>query len=109
MVTFRFLLRPLLLLIGPGALFLYLFPLGSFAAPAVAAPHPAALKIGVLAPLSGPYAAGGTSFVQAATLAVEQANADGGVFAQRVTIVVGDTQGRVDVAKAEALRMVSRE
>ena len=26
-----------------------------------------------------------------------------------MTIVVGDTQGRVDVAKAEALRLVSRE
>ena len=66
-------------------------------------------KIGVLAPLSGPFAAGGTSFVQAATLAVEQANAEGGVFGHRVTIVVADTQGRVDVAKAEALRLVSRE
>ena len=109
MVTFRFLLRALLILIGPGALFLSLFPLVSFAAPAVAASHPAALKIGVLAPLSGPYAAGGTSFVQAATLAVDQANAEGGVSGQRVTIVVGDTQGRVDVAKAEALRLVSRE
>ena len=47
--------------------------------------------------------------MQAATLAVEQANAEGGVFGQRVTIVVGDTQGRVDVAKSEALRLVSRE
>jgi branched-chain amino acid transport system substrate-binding protein len=47
--------------------------------------------------------------MQAATLAVEQANAEGGVSGQRVTIVVGDTQGRVDVAKAEALRLVSRE
>jgi len=37
--------------------------------------------------------------VQAATLAVEKANAEGGVFGQRVTIVVADTQGRVDVAK----------
>jgi len=68
-----------------------------------------ALKIGVLAPLSGPYTAGGTSFVQAATLAVEQANAEGGISGQRVAIVVGDTQGRVDVAKSEALRLVSRE
>jgi len=96
-------------LIGSAALFLYLFSLASFTATAVAEAHPDALKIGVLAPLSGPYAAGGTSFVQAATLAVEQANAEGGVFGQRVTIVVGDTQGRVDVAKSEALRLVSRE
>ena len=105
----RSLLRLPLLLIGPAVLFLHFFFLVFLADPAVAAAHPDALKIGVLAPLSGPYAAGGTSFVQAATLAVEQANAEGGVFGQRVTIVVGDTQGRVDVAKAEALRLVSRE
>jgi branched-chain amino acid transport system substrate-binding protein len=97
------------LLIGAAALFLYFFSSVFPVAPCVAASHPDALKIGVLAPLSGPYAAGGTSFVQAATLAVEQANAEGGVFGQRVTVVVGDTQGRVDVAKAEALRLVSRE
>ena len=104
-----FLLRLSQLLIGPAALFLYLFSSVFPVAPCVAASPPDALKIGVLAPLSGPYAAGGTSFVQAATLAVEQANAEGGVSGQRVTIVVGDTQGRVDVAKAEALRLVSRE
>ncbi len=103
------LLRPFRFLIGPAALFLYLFSPVFTADPAFAASHPDALKIGVLAPLSGPYAAGGTSFVQAATLAVERANTEGGVFGQRVTIVVGDTQGRVDVAKSEALRLISRE
>jgi branched-chain amino acid transport system substrate-binding protein len=97
------------LLIGPAALLFSLFSSVFFAAPAVAASPPETLKIGVLAPLSGPFASGGTSFVQAATLAVEQANAEGGVFGQRVAIVVGDTQGRVDVAKSEALRLVSRE
>ncbi len=96
-------------LIGSVALFLYLFSSALLPAPCLAASLPDALKIGVLAPLSGPYAAGGTSFVQAATLAVEQVNSDGGVFGQPVTIVVGDTQGRVDVAKSEALRLVSRE
>jgi branched-chain amino acid transport system substrate-binding protein len=103
------LLRLPLLLIGTAALVLHLFSLVFLTNPAVAAAHPDTLKIGVLAPLSGPFAAGGTSFVQAATLAVEQANAEGGVFGQQVTLVVGDTQGRVDVAKAEALRLVSRE
>lgn len=68
-----------------------------------------AVRIGVLAPLSGPYAAGGTSFVQAATLAAEQTNAEGGVLGRRVEVVAADTQGRVDVAKSEALRLVSRE
>lgn len=96
-------------LAASAVLFLHLFSPVFPAAPCVAAGRPDALKIGVLAPLSGPYAAGGTSFVQAATLAVEQANAEGGVSGQRVTIVVGDTQGRVDVAKSEALRLISRE
>ena len=67
------------------------------------------LKIGVLAPLSGPFAAGGASFVQAATLAVEQANAEGGALGRRIEIVVSDTEGRVDVARSETLRLVSRE
>ncbi len=103
------LLRLPRVLSGSAALFLFLFSPAFFAAPCVAAGRSETLKIGVLAPLSGPYAAGGTSFVQAATLAVEQANSEGGVSGQRVTIVVGDTQGRVDVAKSEALRLVSRE
>jgi branched-chain amino acid transport system substrate-binding protein len=103
------LLRLPRILIGSAALVLSLFSPVLFAAPFVAEGRSGALKIGVLAPLSGPFASGGTSFVQAATLAVEQANAEGGVFGQRVAIVVGDTQGRVDVAKSEALRLVSRE
>jgi len=103
------LLRLSRLLIGPAALFLSLFFMIFPPAPCAAASLRDTLKIGVLAPLSGPFASGGTSFVQAATLAVEQANAEGGVSGQRVTIVVGDTQGRVDVAKSEALRLVSRE
>ena len=103
------LLRLPRLLIGTAALFLHLFSPAFFASPCVAAGRSDTLKIGVLAPLSGPYAAGGTSFLQAATLAVEKTNAEGGVSGRRLTIVVGDTQGRVDVAKSEALRLVSRE
>ena len=67
------------------------------------------LKVGVLAPLSGPFAANGASFVQAATLAVEQANADGGALGRRIEIAVADTEGRVDVARSETLRLISRE
>ena len=108
-VRFTTFLRPPLVLIGSAFIFLSFFLCVSLHDPALAVSHPDTLKIGVLAPLSGPYAAGGTSFVQAATLAVEQANAEGGVFGRRVAITVADTQGRVDVAKAEALRLVSRE
>lgn len=71
--------------------------------------HLQPVRIGILAPLSGPYASGGSLFVQAATLAVERANAEGGVLGRRVELVVSDTQGRVDIAKSETLRLVSRE
>ncbi len=67
------------------------------------------LRIGILAPLSGPFASGGTSFLEAATLAVEKANAGGGVLGRRVELVTSDTQGRVDIARTEALRLLSRE
>ncbi len=68
-----------------------------------------ALRIGVLAPLSGPYASGGTAFVEAARLAEEEANARGGVLGRRVELVVADTQGRVETARAEGLRLINRE
>jgi branched-chain amino acid transport system substrate-binding protein len=71
-------------------------------------PHPN-LRIGILAPLSGPFASGGSSFLEAATLAVERANEGGGILGRRVEMVVADSQGRVETAKSEALRLISRE
>ncbi|MCL5966667.1 MAG: ABC transporter substrate-binding protein [Deltaproteobacteria bacterium] len=85
---------------------------------ALACPGPAAaevgsagrtLRIGILAPLSGPYASGGSSFLQAAQLAAERANEEGGVLGRRVELAVADTQGRVEVARSETLRLISRE
>lgn len=68
-----------------------------------------AIRIGILAPLSGPYASGGSSFLQAATLAVERANSAGGILGRRAELAVADTQGRVDIAKTETQRLISRE
>jgi len=67
------------------------------------------LRIGVLAPVTGPYAGGGVSFLQAVHLAAEEANARGGVLGRRVELVEADTQGKVETARAETLRLVSRE
>ncbi|HBO69250.1 MAG TPA: hypothetical protein DD658_03530 [Deltaproteobacteria bacterium] len=67
------------------------------------------LRIGVLAPLSGPFASGGSAFLQAVTLAEKRANAEGGVLGRTVELVVADTQGRVEIARSEALRLLSRE
>jgi len=71
--------------------------------------NPGPIRIGVLAPLSGPFASGGTAFLQAVTLAGEQANAAGGILGRRIDLVVADTQGRVDIARSEAMRLTSRE
>ncbi len=67
------------------------------------------IRIGILAPLSGPFASGGSSFLQAATLAVERVNEEGGILGRRVEMVVADSQGRVEIAKSEAQRLISRE
>lgn len=90
------------ILIGMLAAFLSTIP------PASASPAET-VRIGVLAPLSGPFAAGGSSFLQAAELAVEQVNSEGGVLGRRVELAAADTEGRVDVARSEALRLLSRE
>jgi len=82
---------------------------GSLSASADNASSQQTIRVGILAPLSGPFASGGSSFLQAATLAVERANAGGGVLGRRAELVVADSQGRVDIAKSEALRLISRE
>jgi len=49
------------------------------------------------------------SFLQAATLAAERVNAAGGILGRRAELVVADSQGKVEVARSEALRLISRE
>jgi branched-chain amino acid transport system substrate-binding protein len=48
------------------------------------------LKIGVINPYSGPNAPGGEAIYQGYEIAVEEANADGGVMGRQVTLVRGD-------------------
>lgn len=67
------------------------------------------LRIGVLAPLSGPFASGGSAFLQAVQLAAERTNAEGGVLGRKIELVTADTQGRVEIARSETLRLLSRE
>ena len=99
--------RHVLFLPGP---FLALLALLLFPSPALTgSPMVDPIRIGVLAPLSGPFASGGSAFLEAVTLAAEQANAEGGVLGRRVELVVADTQGRVEIARSEALRLTSRE
>lgn len=79
----------------------------AFALPAGTPPE--TLRIGVLAPLSGPFASGGSAFLQAVRLAAERANDDGGVLGRKIELVTADTQGRVEIARSETIRLLSRE
>ncbi len=67
------------------------------------------IKIGVLMPLSGPFAAGGVAALQSLRLAEETINAEGGISGRRVVLVGADSQGRAEIARTEALRLVERE
>jgi branched-chain amino acid transport system substrate-binding protein len=50
------------------------------------------VKIGVLAPMTGPASADGEEFVRGATLAIEEANAAGGVAGYTFEVVVADVK-----------------
>ena len=82
-------MRRLVFFLPVAILFLLLSSLPSWGGAENAGP----IRIGVLAPLSGPFASGGSAFIQAVSMAAEQANADGGVLGRHVDLVVADTQG----------------
>lgn len=65
----------------------------AFAAPATfAAPNAKTIKIGVLAPITGPASADGEEFVRGAQLAVNEINKAGGVIGYKFEVVSGDTK-----------------
>ncbi len=78
------------------------------AAPALSAP-PTSIAVGAVFPSTGPFASGGESALDALRLAVETANADGGVLGHPLRLVFGDSQGRPEIARAEALRLAERD
>ncbi len=91
-------------------LFVFLcLPLHPTASGTAGSRPPETVRIGILAPLSGPFASGGHAFLQAVQLAVERANAEGGVLGRKIEPVPADTQGRVEIARSETLRLLSRE
>lgn len=67
------------------------------------------IRIGVLCPLTGPFASGGKAMQQSLEIAVEDINTSGGILGRQVELVQGDTQGKGDVARSEALRLIERE
>ena len=62
-----------------------------------------AIKVGFLAPLSGPYASMGEDSVKGAEMAVEEINEAGGFLGRPVEMVVIDTKALVDEHPVEAV------
>lgn len=77
------------------------------AAPAVFAQKPP-IKIGVLLPLSGPLATLGNDVMRGFQIALDWANAEGGVFGQQVEFSIGDVPSSTE-AVSQANRLISKD
>lgn len=67
------------------------------------------VKIGVLSPHTGPFASGGESLKHSLQIAVENLNNKGGVLGKKIVLISYDTEGRVDKAKVEALKLIEKD
>jgi branched-chain amino acid transport system substrate-binding protein len=76
---------------------------------AAALPARADIKIGFQAPLTGPSATDGKSAQLAATMAVEDINAAGGVLGQKIELVSYDDQAKSDQAIFTANKLIGED
>jgi branched-chain amino acid transport system substrate-binding protein len=86
--------------------------LAAGAAPAIARAQAREVKIGLIVPLTGPWARSGDLMRKGAELAIEDINAQGGIKAMggaRMRLVVIDAGENVEKAKNAAQRMLSQE
>ncbi len=67
------------------------------------------IKIGCLAPLTGPAAADGLSVQNSLQLALERVNAEGGVLGQKVELVTYDDRGEAKEAIALARKLIEQD
>ncbi len=70
---------------------------------------PAAVKLGLNYPETGPYAALGLAQLRAARLAVEEVNAAGGILGQPVELVVRNSQSSVPASRVNVLEMILKD
>ena len=80
---------------------------GEAAGPAESAA--AVIRLGTLVPLTGRSSASGEAMVNAARMAVDDANARGGVLGRRVELVVGDDACDAGTAVTAARTLVARD
>jgi len=80
------------------------------ALPAVLRAQPRTIKVGMVEPVSGPMADVGQDSRLGAQLAVEAINAAGGIKSMggaRIELLTADSQTKVEVARAEAERLIN--
>jgi branched-chain amino acid transport system substrate-binding protein len=87
-------------------LFVFLFSLG-MVSKATAQDRPWVL--GVTVPLTGAYADEAEDQVRAATLAVEEINAAGGILGRKIKMVVEDTRLKPDIAVQKARKLIEKD
>lgn len=81
---------------------------GSFGFPAILGAQPAAIKVGVLHPVTGPLSYSGTQSRVGAQMAIEEINAAGGIKSMggaKLEAVLADAQSRPDVGAAEVEKL----
>jgi branched-chain amino acid transport system substrate-binding protein len=80
--------------------------------PGLTVEPPKEVKVGVIAPLTGPLADYGIKIQRGVTLAVERINRDGGIKSlngAKIRLVFGDDEGKPDVSMSEAERLIKVE
>jgi len=84
--------------------------LAQFAAPFVwSARAAAAIKVGMIDPLTGVYAAPAQNEVTGAKLAVSQINAKGGVLGREIELLVEDSANDVGIGVQKARKLIERD
>lgn len=67
------------------------------------------VRLGVVLPISGPYATYGTSLERGARVAVDRVNREGGVQGRRLDLLVRDSGSRPEQAAAKFRELISKE
>ncbi len=86
-----------------------IFGIAAFATAGAAFAANDVVQLGILAPLTGGAAADGEEMVRGLTLAVEEANAKGGVAGYKFEVVPGDTRNQQSDAVASAVERLLGE
>ena len=67
------------------------------------------IKIGLNYPQTGPYSVQGQAQFNAAQIAVEEINGQGGILGRRIELVTRDTQSKPDISTKNVLELIDKE